>query len=264
VAPIPPERFEDGPYATGCKISSVKFAKHAMNQRPLHASASILALAVFGLMLCGSVGTLAAQGGATAAGTPDLTGVYQSISAETVLVGGLKNSGSPSSIALSATAVDQMKKVNVKEDPGRVCLPVGPFRMMARDRVKIELTPGPGMLVMLFEDLSRGHMRVIYLRRGHPQKVEPTWDGDSVGRWDGDRFVIDTVGFNDRTWLNESGAPHSEALHLVEQFHSVLGGKYLEYRMTAEDPNNLAKPYTYTRYFEKLATEIQEDVCEAE
>jgi hypothetical protein len=200
----------------------------------------------------------------SAPASPDLTGVYQSISADTVLAGGLKNSGSPSAIPLTPAARDQMKSIDPKTDPGRLCLPVGPFRMMASDRVKIELAPGPGYWVMMFEDISHGHMRIIYTKRDHPAHFEPAWLGDSVGRWEGTTLVIDTVGFSDRVWLNEVGAQHSDSLHLIERVRPVLGGKVLEYKVTAEDPKALAKPYTYTRYFEKLGTEIMEDFCQAE
>lgn len=199
----------------------------------------------------------------SAPASTDLTGVYQSIPLDAVLAGGLKNSGSPGAISLTPSARDQMKSVDPKSDPGRLCLPIGPFRMMASDRVKIELAPGPGYWVMLFEDISRGHMRIIYMMRDHPAKAEPAWLGDSVGRWEGNTFVIDTVGFSDRVWLNEAGAQHSEGLHLVERIHPIMGGKYLEYRVTAEDPKALAKAYTYTRYFEKLNSEIMEDFCQA-
>jgi len=62
--------------------------------------------------------------------------------------------------------------------------------------------------------------------------------------------VVDAAGFNDRTWLNDAGAQHSDALHLVERSRPVLDGKYLEYKVPAEDPKELAKPYTYMRYYE--------------
>ena len=62
----------------------------------------------------------------------------------------------------------------------------------------------------------------------------------------------------------DAGAQHSEALHLLEEIRPILNGKYLEYRVTAEDAMALAKPYTYTRYFEKVKAEIKEDVCEDE
>jgi hypothetical protein len=136
--------------------------------------------------------------------------------------------------------------------------------MMAKEQTKIELVQVSSMIVMLFEDLSHGMSRTIYLKRGHPAKREPTWLGDSVGKWEGDTLVVDTAGFNDRTWLNEEGAQHSEALHLVERIRPILGGQYLEHKMTAEDPTILAKPYTYTRYFKKLDTEVMDDPCQDE
>ena len=61
---------------------------------------------------------------------------------------------------------EQMKQVDLKDDAAKLCLPVGPFRMMARDRAKIELFPGPGMLVMLFEDISHGQ------RANHPSEQD--------------------------------------------------------------------------------------------
>jgi hypothetical protein len=67
-----------------------------------------------------------------------------------------------------------------------------------------------------------------------------------------------------RTSLNEEGAQHSDALHLVERIRPPLGGQYLEHKMTAEDPKTLAKPYTYTRYFKKLDTEVMDDPCHEE
>jgi hypothetical protein len=88
-----------------------------------------------------------------------------------------------------------------------------------------------------------------------------TWLGDSIGRWEGDTLVIDTIAFNIETWLNDAGAPHSDALHLVELIRPVLHGTFLEYKMTAEDPNVLAKPYSYTRYYEKINSEIGDNTC---
>jgi len=194
----------------------------------------------------------------------DLAGVYQPVSERTTFPGGLKNAGSPSAVPLLPAAAQQAKSVDLKQDPWKICQPVGPFRMMAKPQTRLELVQVAGMIVMLFEDLSHGLMRTIYLSRPHPAKLELTWQGDSVGRWEADTLVVDTVGFNDKTWLNEEGAQHSDALHLVERIRPILGGKYIEYKMTAEDPKTLAKPYTYTRYYEKAGTEIGDDVCEDE
>jgi len=199
-------------------------------------------------------------------GPPDIAGVYQVIPGGATLAGGLRNEGSPANVPLLPAAVQQIKTADLKRDPAKMCQPVGPFRMMAREDTKIEVAPAlaHGMVVVLFEDASRGLIRTIFLNRGHSGKTTPTWMGDSIGRWEGNTLVVDTTGFNDETWLNDAGARHSEALHLVEKIRPILGGKYLEYKMTAEDPKALAKPYTYTRYYEKLKAEIQEDVCEDE
>jgi hypothetical protein len=107
-------------------------------------------------------------------------------------------------------------------------------------------------------------MRTIYLTRGHRATPRPTWLGDSVGRWEGDTLVVDTLGFNDATWLNDEGAQHSDALHLVERIRPIAGGQYLDYQMTAADPKALARPYSYTRYFRKLDSEIMDDPCQDE
>jgi hypothetical protein len=193
---------------------------------------------------------------------PDLHGVYQSIPDRTTLPGGLKNAGSPAAISLLPEAAQQARSIDLKKDPWKMCQPVGPFRMMAKEQTKIELVQVSGMIVMLFEDLSHGMSRTIYLKRGHPPKLELTWFGDSVGKWEGETLVVDTAGFNDQTWLNEEGAQHSDALHLVERIRPVLGGQYLEHKMTVEDPKTLAKPYSYTRYYKKLDTEVMDDPCQ--
>ncbi len=197
-----------------------------------------------------------------AAAQPNLQGVYQSIPAGTTLKGGLKNAGSPAAIPLLPEAAQQAKSVDLKKDPWKMCQPVGPFRMMAAVEAKFEIAQVSDRIVLLFEDLSHGMMRPFYLKRGHPAKLEETWLGDSIGRWEGGALVVDTIGFNDRTWLNEEGAQHSDALHLVERIRPIQSGQYLEYKMTAEDPKTLTKPYTYTRYFKKLDTEVVDDPCQ--
>lgn len=202
-----------------------------------------------------------AQAGKSAA-PPDITGVYKSISSKTVLPGGLKNSGTLADLPLAAAAIQQMKTVNLNEDPAKVCQPLGPFRMMARESTKIQILPVPGVVAILFENLSHGLIRTVYTERGHPAKQSPLWMGDSIGKWEGDTLVIDTNNFSDATWLNDAGAQHSNTLHLVERVRPIMNGRYLEYKVTADDAKALTKPYTYIRYYEKLNSEIGEDICE--
>jgi hypothetical protein len=191
---------------------------------------------------------------------PDLTGIYQIVPNDAALPGGLRNQGSPEEISLKPEAAAEARARNPKDDVAKLCMPVGPFRMMAWDGNKIDVYRSPGRITMLFENYFLGHMRTIYLDRPHTQGP-PLWVGDSVGRWDGETLVVDTNRFNEYTRLNSAGAPHSEDLLLTERFRLVDGGKYLEVRMTAEDPKVLTAPYTYTRYYERVNTEIQEDIC---
>ena len=220
-----------------------------------------LGLAVIPI-LCGPIAQ--AQQARISGKPPDLHGVYQSIPDGTTVAGGLKNIGAPVAIDLLPEAAQQAKAIDLKKDPWKMCQPVGPFRMMASQDTKIELVSVSSMIVMLFEDLSHGMKRIIYLKRSHPVNLESTWLGDSIGRWEGDTLMVDTIGFNDRTWLNEKGAQHSDALHLTEHVRPILDGEYLEYKMTAEDPKTLAKPYGYTRYYKRTTIGIVDDLCQDE
>jgi len=136
--------------------------------------------------------------------------------------------------------------------------------MMARDDTRFELLTSANRVTLLFENIALGNKREIYLGRREHSTKDPTYLGDSIARWEGDTLVVDTTSFNDsRAWLNDAGAPHTEALHLVERIRPVQAGRYLEYQVTADDAKALAKAYTYTRYFQRSNQELQEDFCEA-
>ncbi|MGC3981916.1 MAG: hypothetical protein QM808_11695 [Steroidobacteraceae bacterium] len=202
------------------------------------------------------------------AAEPQLAGIYQAIADGRVLPGGLRNAGSPDAIAVLPAALQAAAQATtgVEEkpaDPYKLCQSVGPFRMMSLPTVKFEFVPAQGRVVMLFEDLSRGYMRSFYMQRPHPAQITPdyAYQGDSIAKWQGDTLVIDTIGFNDRTWLNAI-TQASDALHLVERIRPIQNGRYLEYKVTASDSKVLSKPYSYVRYFEKTSVEIEEDLCE--
>lgn len=215
----------------------------------------------FAAMLAVLAPPSSAQDKTGAAKTPDLNGVYEPLPPGTTLPGSLKNTGKLSDIALQPSAAAIAKTRDPRDDPAKNCQVVGPFRMMARDDNRFEIVTSPDRISVLFENNALGNMRNIFLLRKHPEKTQLTWMGDSVGSWDGDTLVVDATGFNDRTWLNDLGAPHSKDLHLIERYRLLPGGSILEYKVTAEDPSALAKPFTYTRYFQRSNTEIREDFC---
>ena len=190
-------------------------------------------------------------------------GIYEPVPAGTTLPGGLKPSGTPNDVPLVAAAQANAKSRNLEFDPAKHCMVVGPFRMMARDDNRFELLTTGNRVTLMFERIALGNKREIYLGRSeHTTKGDPTFLGDSIGRFDGDTLLVDTTRFNDATWLNDRGAPHSDALRLVERLRLVGGGRFLEYQVTAEDPKVLAKPYSYTRYYQRSTDELQEDFCE--
>lgn len=146
-----------------------------------------------------------------------------------------------------------------KESPLPRCLPEGmPLVEMAPAPYKIIETPG--LILMLYE---RGTtFRQVYTDgRKLPGDPQPTWLGYSVGKWQGDLFVVDTIGFNDRGWLDARGHTHSEALHLTERFHRLDFG-HMDVQLTIDDPRTYTKPFTITLKQHLLAdSDVLESYC---
>lgn len=192
-----------------------------------------------------------------------LAGIYEPVPAGVAIPGNLRPSGTLNDLALLPAAQQVARSRNVEFDPAKHCMVVGPFRMMARDDNRFELIVANNRVTMMHERISLGNKREIYLGRAeHTTRGDATFLGDSIGRVDGETLVVDTTRFNDSTWLNDMGAPHSDALRLVERFKPVAGGRFLEYQVTAEDPKTLARPFSYTRYYQRSNVELQEDFCE--
>ena len=152
------------------------------------------------------------------------------------------------------------------EDMGQLCKPVGIFRSGAGEG-GFELLVSPGSIALISDGgggIDTGGVRRIYLNRPHLKSNPLLWFGDSVGHWEGDTLVVDTVGFNDQTWLSEGRTRHSEAMHVAERWRLVANGTYLEHITTVEDPLAFTSPYTLSRYYKKLDPEMpmHENLCE--
>ena len=108
-----------------------------------------------------------------------------------------------------------------------------------------------------------GRMRHVWLNVPHSANLKPSWYGESVGRYEGDTLVVDTIGFNDRTFVDSYRTPHTDKLHVVERFHRVDSDN-LEWEATIEDPNVFAKPWTLKRSFplRPELDKVDEFVCE--
>jgi hypothetical protein len=144
-------------------------------------------------------------------------------------------------------------------DPTARCIPPGIPRTMLQP-FPWEIVQARDRVVMIFEYQSL--VRQIFTDgRGHPKDLEPTYMGHSIGRYEGDTLVVDTIGFNDKTWLDPKGLPHTDALHVVERIRRVDHGS-LEDDYSIDDPKAYRKPWTAQKFFElKPAWQIQEYVC---
>jgi hypothetical protein len=145
------------------------------------------------------------------------------------------------------------------EDPILSCLPPGVPRIMVIP-FPMQVIQLPGEIVMLFE--YDHYVRHIYLnRRQHPKDLDATWMGDSVGWWEENTLVVDTAGLNDKTWLDQVGHPHSDALHVVERIRRI-DRETLQDDLTIDDPKAYKKPWTGQQVFKfRPAWHLLEYVC---
>jgi len=102
--------------------------------------------------------------------------------------------------------------------------------------------------------------RSIAMDRDHPKDPDQTWLGDSVGHYEVDTLVVDTVGFNDKTWLDQTGYPHSDQLHLIERIR-LADHDTLEIGLTAIDPKAYTQPITGKRMFKRTNSPMGETIC---
>jgi hypothetical protein len=146
-------------------------------------------------------------------------------------------------------------------DPDTKCFPPGVPRIYLERREPFEILQIAGRVVMIFE--YDHFVRQIYVEgHRHPKDPTPTWMGDSIGRWEGNTLIVDTVGFNDKTWLDYAGHPHSDALHVVERLRRV-DHDTLEIDVTIDDPKTYTKPWGGRMFFElKPSWILGEVVCE--
>ena len=186
-------------------------------------------------------------------GKVDLTGVW---------LPGTFGFASLGPISLQPWAEELLKerRANVsKDDPQGLCLPSGVPRLSP---YPYKIIQTPKVVVILFEGNVHSYRQLFTDGRGHDEDITDTWMGDSIARWEGNEtLVVDTVGFNDKTWLNGSGMPHSDQLHVIERYRRPDLG-HLEIEITLEDPKAFTKPSTFKRTHTLTETwEIHEYVC---
>ncbi len=196
---------------------------------------------------------LAAPAPRTSDGKPDLSGVWSA--------NGLGYSTNITSVEMLPWAqkiYETRQATYGHEDPASNCLPEGPRAGLAGlEPFRIVQTP----YVSFFLYESSPQRQIFTDGRKLPNDPSPSWMGYSVGRWDGDTFVVDTTGYNERTWLDFAGHPHSEALHVTERFRRTDFG-HMQLSITFEDPKAYTKPWTINVAVNLAPdTELLEYVC---
>jgi hypothetical protein len=154
--------------------------------------------------------------------------------------GGLK----PGELPLLPWARELRDKRLKKDEPYTACLPMSVPRVNPYPwKFAMSYTSkGLTHIYILHETGDAGAHRVVYMDgRPHPVDPIPTWWGHSIGRWDGDMLVVDTVGYNDKFWFDSRGTPHTEQLHTVERFTRLNYGR-LRNQFTLDDPGAFSRP----------------------
>jgi len=182
---------------------------------------------------------------------PDLSGVW--------VVRGSTNLPDDLPYRPEALKLWQERKANLaQDDPAAYCLPNGVVRLTS---LPYKIVQTPRLVVLLSEGNTHSFRRFFLDGRAHNLDLEPnSWTGDSIGKWEAETLVVDTIGFNDRTWLDDTGKPHSDQLHVIERYRRPDTG-HLEIQYTLEDSKFLTRPYTFTRTFVPANREIQERFC---
>jgi hypothetical protein len=145
-------------------------------------------------------------------------------------------------------------------DASTKCFPHGMPRL-TESPYPIEIVQNSKEILVLHEVAH--NVRRFYLNQPHPKNPGHTFLGHSVAHWEGDTLVVDTIGLNDRTFLDDEGSSHSDQEHTIERYRKVDGGSKLEMVMTVEDPVTLEHAYSYRRVFIwRPDVRPQEYVCE--
>jgi hypothetical protein len=165
-------------------------------------------------------------------------------------------------------AAEQMRKANEEVLAGKVpfvarerCWPAGvPGFLVAARIVPLYFIQAPKELVMIIQNDAL--TRHIYMNVPHSAHPAPSWYGESVGRYEGDTLLVDTIGLNDKTFVDNYRTPHTTQLHAVERFRLIEGGKTLEVSVTVDDPGAFTTPWSaIQRYRRVQRAPVEEQPC---
>src|SRR5579863_4614209 len=172
---------------------------------------------------------------------------------------------------ISNPNLKQWAKDAMKKDNDEVL--AGKFAFTARSSCKPGGVPGfdvllggalsilqsPREVTMIFS--GNAETRHIRLDASHSTNPKPSWYGESVGHYDGDTLVVDTIGLNDKTFIDNYRTPHTDKLHVTERWRLIEDGKKLEILMTLDDPGTFKQPWQALRQYDRVNRTLSEDIC---
>jgi hypothetical protein len=143
--------------------------------------------------------------------------------------------------------------------PRASCLPSGVPAFMMAVVEPIHFMQTPKQVTMIFS--GDAQVRRIYLDVAHTENPKPSWYGESVGHYEGDTLVVDTIGLNDRSFIDNYRTPHTERLHVVERYRLVDDGKTLEVTFRVEDPDTFYQPWSAIGRLRRVQMPMHEEAC---
>ena len=180
-------------------------------------------------------------------------------------MGGGSNSGDISkglkpgeTLSMQPWAEKVFKERLAKDDPEANCLPTGVPRQAP---YPWRIAQTPTHIFFLFEGNIHSFRQVFVDGRKHPEDPDPTWYGHSIGHYEGDTLVVDTIGYNDKFWFDFAGHPHTEQLHVIERFRRPDLG-HLEFDAMIDDPGAYTKSFTMHGHSTlQTGTDLMEYIC---
>jgi hypothetical protein len=167
---------------------------------------------------------------------------------------------------LKPWVIEALKQANAQSLAGKAmftrearCWPTGvPAMLLNPGRLYFVQTPKE---VWIIQEADH-RVRHVLLDQAHSAAPKPTWYGESVGHYEGgDTLVVDTIGMNDKTFVDSYRTPHTSALHVVERFKLIEGGKALEVNFTAADPGAFNAPWSASKRWLRVQAPLAEEAC---
>jgi len=168
---------------------------------------------------------------------------------------------------LKPWAKERMKKDNDEVLAGKIgytarssCKPAGVPTFMTYSRFEpIYFLQTPKQVTMIFS--GDAQVRRVHIDRPHSANPRPSWYGESVGHYEGDTLVVDTIGLNDKTFVDNYRTPHGEKLHVIERWKLIDDGNMLEVSIRVDDPDTYYEPWSGIQRFRRVQQQMREEVC---